>query len=388
LAILILISGTSTLSSHLYAPSLPHLPGYFGTSAAAVKMTLSLNILAFGLSQLIWGPLSDRFGRRPVMLGGMSAFVVFSMACAFAMSISQLIAARICQGVVAAIPAVLVLAIIFDLYDTANRVRALAVWGMAIALTPAFAPIIGGYVYLAFGWRANFVLVAFLGMLTTAFIWRRLPESSIPDKKAIAPKQILVDYWKLLTNRGFVSYAVMLGTANGAILAFVTAGPFIFISYYGVATQYYGLYQAVLVLAYIIGSLIAKQLSGKINLAVILQLGLTFSAAGSIALATLVFTNTEGPFSLIAAAAALVFGTGPVFAVGPVQALNHSKSRTGVGSAMVNAIQMFIAGLASVAVGIFHDGTSRPLAVTILVLLVITGIAYRVAIARKMQVST
>lgn len=322
------------------------------------------------------------------MLGGMSAFVVFSLACAFAMSISQLIAARICQGVVAAIPAVLVLAIIFDLYDTANRVRALAVWGMAIALTPAFAPIIGGYVHVAIGWRANFVLVAFLGMLTTAFIWRRLPESSIPDKKAIVPKQILADYWKLLTNRGFVSYAVMLGTANGAILAFVTAGPFIFISYYGVATQYYGLYQAVLVLAYIIGSLIAKQLSGKINLAVILQLGLAFSAVGSIALATLIFTNTEGPFSLIAAAAALVFGTGPVFAVGPVQALNHSKSRTGAGSAMVNAIQMFVAGLASVAVGIFHDGTSRPLAVTILVLLVITGIAYRVATARKMQVST
>ena len=110
LTALVLASTAAMMSTHLYTPSMPHLVEYFQATAAVVKLSLSLNALAFALLQLIYGPLSDRFGRRPVMLGGMGGFVIFSLFCAFAQSIQQLIGARVMQGMSAAAEAVLVYA--------------------------------------------------------------------------------------------------------------------------------------------------------------------------------------------------------------------------------------------------------------------------------------
>jgi len=248
---LILAGMAAMMSTHLYTPSLPHLADVFHTTPAVVKLSLSFNALAFGLSQLIHGPLSDRFGRRPIMLGGMTGFILFSLSCAFAQSIHQLILARVFQGMSASVEAVMVLAIIHDLFGVTDRVRALAIYGMALALAPAAAAIIGGYVHAWLGWRANFVLIALIGLLALVLIRRLLPESSVPDKNSIKPTLILKEYGQLLTNRGFLSYALISGTGSGIIMAFVTAGPFVLISYFNVATQHYGLYLLMPVLSYI-----------------------------------------------------------------------------------------------------------------------------------------
>jgi len=376
LAVLILASATAMMSTHLYTPSLPHLSGYFNTTAEAVKMTMSLHVLAFGLSQLIYGPLSDRFGRRPIMLTGMAGFAIFSLCAAAAQSIGQLITARIMQGMTAGVEAVLVLAIIYDVFEEANRVKALAVWGMAIALTPAVAPIVGGSVHVFWGWRANFILIGVIGALVLFLLWKRLSESKIADRDALLLNQIMQDYRQLLTNRKFINYAIIPGAGLGMIYAFITAGPFILISRFGVATEYYGLYQAALVLNFIVGSWIAKLAAGKIDPENILRLGLLFTAAGAIALIGIVYTGIETTMSLTVVMSLVTFGMGPVFAIAPIRALDSSTSRVGAASAMVNTVQMIIGGLASTSVSVFHDGTSRPLAATVVGLLLLAAVAY------------
>jgi DHA1 family bicyclomycin/chloramphenicol resistance-like MFS transporter len=348
LTALVLASTAAMMSTHMYTPSMPHLVGYFNTTPAVVKLSLSLNALAFSMMQLIYGPLSDRFGRRPIMLCGMAGFVVFSLFCAFAQSIQQLIAARVLLGISAAAEAVLVYAIIHDLFDETGRVRALAIYGMVIALTPAVAPVVGGYVHVWLGWQANFILIAASGILALTLCWRLLPESVVPDKSGLQPKLILKDYGKLMGNRGFMNYAVMTGAGSGVIMAFVTAGPFILISYYKVATEHYGLYFVIPVAAFITANLITRRLADKMNIELLLR--------------------------------------GPVFAIAPMRALDSTDSPTGVASAMVNMLPTLMGGLASFSLSIFHDGTSRPLAMTVMALLCVAGFAYWLASGRAEQI--
>lgn len=376
---LIMATVTAMMSTHLYTPSMPHLTEYFHTTPAVVKLSLSLNALAFGLMQLIYGPASDRFGRRPVMLVGMTGFTVVSLACAAAQSISQLIAIRILQGIFSAAEAVLVYAIIHDLFKGTHRVRAMAVYGMAIALAPATAPIIGGYVHVLFGWRANFLLITFFGTITSIIVWRILPETSAPARVAARPSQIIRDYGNLLTNRQFMNYAIMTGAGSGTILAMITAAPFILISSLSVPTQFYGLFMTGPVLAYMAANIITKKIAGRLEVNVLLRIGLMVSAAGALGLAITVFSGQLSAIWLTVLFSVTTFGMGPVFAIAPMKAIDATDRSTGVASAMVNTIPMVMAGLAAVSLSIFHDGTARPLAATILGLLLIAAGSYAIA---------
>ena len=184
-AILVLGSSVSIMSTDMYAPSLPDLVTWFETTPTRVQLTISLNLLAFGLAQLVHGPLSDRFGRRPVMLGSLLAVAALSVACTFAQTIDQMIVLRVLLGIAAAAEAVLGLAILKDLYDERQQVKALALLGMVIAVAPAVAPILGGFLHVAFGWQSNFYAISAMGLFAFAIVALRLPEST-PARSARA----------------------------------------------------------------------------------------------------------------------------------------------------------------------------------------------------------
>jgi len=220
------------------------------------------------------------------------------------------------------------------------------------------------------------MLLGAAGALVLLLLWKRLPESKTADRDALRLNQIFQDYRQLLINRKFITYAVIPGAGLGMIYAFITAGPFILISRFGVATEYYALYQAGLVLSYIAGSWIAKRAAGKIEPENIFRLGLSFTATGAAALIGIVYAGIESPMRLTIVMSLVTFGMGPVFAIAPIRALDSSTRRVGAASAMVNTLQMVIGGLASISVGVFHDGTSRPLAATVVGLLLLAAIAY------------
>ncbi|MGE5147174.1 MAG: multidrug effflux MFS transporter [Candidatus Eiseniibacteriota bacterium] len=361
---LLLVSVTSVviLSTDLYTPSLPHLPDYFGTDAATVQLTMSLNVAAFALGQLLLGPLSDRVGRRPVLAVALCAFVLTAVASALAPTIDSLIVARTLMGLAACAEAALGYAIINDLYDERDSARILSAFGMAIAITPAIGPIIGGYIHIWFGWRANFVLLAAVAAVVTALIARFLPETlAARDLHALAPRRFVGGYGSLIANRGFMGPAVASGLPMAGLFAFVTEGPFLMIDRLGVATQNYGLYYAVMIGAFFLSSLSANRLVKRVAVDALLRTGLAIQAVAGVALVGVVAAGLLSPWTLILAVSVAIFGLGWVVATAPVRAFAAARGGGGgQASAMLGFLQMAGGALGAQLVGLLHDGTAFP----------------------------
>jgi len=359
------------MSTDMYSPSLPSLAGYFDTTASKVQLTISLNMLAFGIAQLIHGPLSDRFGRRPVLIVSLLFVVIFSVLCAAAQSIGQLIAARIALGTAAAAEAVIGLAIIKDLYTEKQQVKAFALLGMVIAIAPGVAPIIGGYFHILFGWQSNFIFIAGLAVIALLAVWRYLPESTKPDPLAIVPKTVLRNYKVLLSNREFVIHSTMLGVTLGFVMVFVTAAPFVLIDLLGVAVEHFGFYQAMIVLSFFAGSWFASHLAEKLEADAMLAIGAALIVAGAVILLILVVFNVYTALSFTFAYAVMTFGMGQVFAVAPSLAMRSITGGSGSASAMLSGLEQITAATAAVAVTFLYDGSARPIAIVTIVLMML-----------------
>ncbi len=362
-SILVLASSVSIMSTDMYAPSLPDLADEFKTTPTRVKLTISLNLLAFGVAQLIHGPLSDRFGRRPVLLGSLAAVFVGCVMCVLAQTINQLIVARVFLGLVAAAEAVIGLAVIKDLFTEKQQVKALAFLGMVIAIVPAIAPILGGYLHVAFGWESNFMVIAVMALLAAVVVYRFLPESTQPDPDALHVGRVLRAYASLLRNAEFVSHTLLLGCGLGLIFVFVTAAPFVLITHFGVPVQQFGYYQAAIVVSFFVGSMLASQLADRWSAEQLLGSGMAFMFAGSVILVALIVTHRLTATLLAVAYSVMTFGMGPMFAVAPSRALRSIKIRAGSASALLSGMEQSTAALSGVAVSVLHDGTAMPMAI-------------------------
>ncbi|MDK1119231.1 MAG: multidrug effflux MFS transporter [Anaerolineae bacterium] len=368
--LLILATSVSMMSTDIYVPSLPYLTDYFGTSAEYIKLTISLNAAAYSIGTLIHGPLSERFGRKPILIWSMAGLALFSLFCALSQSIGQFIVSRILQGLAAAAEGVIVLAIIRDVFNQRDQIRVLAIYEMVIALTPAIAPIIGGYVFIYIGWRANFIAITVIALIATWLIQANLKESTRKDLNALKIREILGDYFGLLSNLNFMKYSLMLGAGVGFFFAFATAGPFILIKQHGLPAEYFGYYQGIMVVAYIAGSVVTAWLAKKLAPHSLLHMALFIVLSSSLLLLFVVYANLETKFLLALCIALIAFGTAPLFAIAPPLALNTTWRRTGYAAALLVSIEMGVGALAALSVGVFHDGTSRPFALTTAVLFI------------------
>jgi len=373
LALLIATTSVCVASTDLYTPSLPHLPAFFDTTAAMVKLTLSLNLIGFAAGQLLLGPLSDRFGRRPVLLLGMAGYACFSLACAGAASIEALILFRLLQGVCAAVEASVGMAVIYDSFDHEGRIRALAVFGIAFALTPAIAPLIGGHVHVLLGWQANFHLVTVLALATWLGLWLWLPETTRPRVDALALGRLLGTARGLLSNPAFLAPALMMGACTAAIFVYITVAPFLLIEVYGVATQHFGWYHLAIVLAYILGALAARHAVGRFASARVLAAGVGVCIAGLGSITALAALEALDALRLTAAAGLMFAGMGPLYAIAPAQAMQVCGEGPGLGSALLHTIQMLCAGLATLAVTARFGAPETPMVTVLLAITLLTA---------------
>lgn len=360
------------VSTDLYLPSLPAIGTAFATDQGTVQLTLSVFLVGFAFSQLACGPLSDRFGRRPVILGGLVLYLLASLACAAATSIEMLILARFCQAVGACVGPVLGRAAVRDIYGRERAARMLSYMGMVMALAPAFGPIIGGFVEAWFGWRANFVLVSAVGLTVLAATALTLPETNrwkSPDATRLG--HLIGNYRSLLRHRRYVGYVLVVACTYSGIFSFISGSSFVLIGVLGLDPEVYGFCFAAIVVGYMIGAFGSGRYTVRIGIERMVQLGTAVQILGGVAGLILFAAAPPGVAAIVAPVAVFMIGTGLAMPNAQAGAIGPFPRMAGSASALLGFCQMGLAAVVGIVVG--HGSGESALAMMAAIALVALG---------------
>jgi DHA1 family bicyclomycin/chloramphenicol resistance-like MFS transporter len=340
------------LSTDMYLPSLPAIGASFGSSTSLAQLSLSSFLAGFACGQIVYGPLSDRRGRKPVLLAGMALFLVASLASAFANSIEFLIIARFFQALGASGPIVLARAIVRDLYDGSQAGRELSRMGTIMGVVPAIAPILGGFLEAGFGWRSNFFVMTLIGMALGATIIFRLPETiRHRSREEFSFPAVLQGYRVLLRHHGYRSYVALSSLTYSGLFCFISGATFVLQGYYGLSEIAFGFSFASVVIGFISGSFTAQRVVTKLGLNRTISIGMALITFGG---AAMVLLSLFAPKSVLSVIIPMAFYTGGVGFIMPQSmagAMQPFSDRAGAASSLLGLIQMSSAAIAGVVVG-------------------------------------
>jgi DHA1 family bicyclomycin/chloramphenicol resistance-like MFS transporter len=363
---LILITGClmlQPLSTDLYLASLPHLTGYFSATPAAVQQTLSLFVIGFGSAQLVSGPLSDRYGRRPVLLGGLGVYFVASIACGLAPTLTVLIAARFVQAVGCCTAVVVARAIIRDAYPPAEGARMIAKASSLLSFAPLLGPIAGGYLQVSFGWRAAFVMLTAFGTLMALACWRWLRETNENrNPAAVRLRPLLRTYGRIAASKAFWAYALPGSLSYAGIFVFISGASIVLIQVLGVPTEYYGYCFAFGVSGYLSGTLVCRRLLTQLGLERTLTVGTTLGCVGALGFLVVVLAGVQHWSVVLAAQFLAMAAHGINFPATQAGSANPFPHHAGAAAGLFGFLTQVAALLAGTAVGLSYDGTLLPLA--------------------------
>ncbi|PWF55723.1 multidrug effflux MFS transporter [Massilia glaciei] len=364
--ILLLICGflmLQPLSTDLYLASLPSLATVFNVPASTVQLTLSMFVLAFGGAQLVVGPLSDRYGRRPVLLWGLSLYVLASVLCALAPNIELLIAARFLQALGCCSAIIIARAIVRDAYAPADSVLVIARASTWLSLAPLLGPILGSYLQVAFGWRAAFLALSILSSCVLAAVVLRLPETNVhKDPRATELRGLLANYKLVLGSRAFWSHALPGALSYGAIFAFISGSSLVLIRVLNVPTEWFGYCFAFGVSGYMTGTIACRRLISRFGADATLRIGSALSLVSGALFLALVAAGVAH-WALVLAAMFLTMGAhGVNFPVAQNGSVTPFPQQAGTAAGLMGALYMSVAFVVGTAVGASFDGTLLPLA--------------------------
>jgi DHA1 family bicyclomycin/chloramphenicol resistance-like MFS transporter len=341
-------------------PALPQTASALGISAATVLLTLSAFMAGFAVAQLVFGPLSDRFGRRPTLLAGCTLFTLASFLCALAPGIGFLLAARFAAGCGAGAGMVLVFAMVRDLFDGAAGRAKLSFVALVTGVAPMAAPSVGAVILLWGDWRSIYALLGAGGAALTIVVWRGLDESLAQrNRHALQGRRLLANYLEVLRHPVALPHIFVNGLAFGCMFAYVSGSAFTLMHLYGLTTMQYGLAFAGTALSIMLGAFVSGRLGLRhVAAAVPLTLGLGLATLGSAALLllTLAGVSSLGLVFALLAVSTCGFGlTAPNAAHGAMQPLPHIA---GVASASLGFVQMACGSLAAALVAYGSDALS------------------------------
>jgi DHA1 family bicyclomycin/chloramphenicol resistance-like MFS transporter len=261
--LLALITFSGTLAMHIFVPALPQAGADLGASQAAMQSTVSLYILGLAVGQLGYGPLSDRFGRRPVLMAGLVVYTVSGLAAALAPDAQALIAARLFQALGGCAGLVLGRAIVRDTAAPQDAARRLALMNLMVTVGPGLAPLVGSALAASVGWRSIFFVLCGLGVVNFLFAWKMLPETGRPGPARAGSASLAQNYLKLIRSRAFLGYSIGGGCATTSMYAFIASAPFIFTQELHRPAHEVGIYLALLISGVWLGSMLASRLVSR-----------------------------------------------------------------------------------------------------------------------------
>lgn len=367
-----LLTALGPLSTDMYLPSLPTIATALQTTTAAVQLTLSAFLFGFAAGQVIYGPLADRYGRKPPLLAGLALFTLASLGCAVAPTIETLVAMRFLQALGASGPIVLARAIVRDLYEGPRAGRELSRMGTIMGFVPAVAPVLGGLMHTAFGWQSTFAFCAVFGLAAIAIVATKLPETvRSRSSEPLSILAILRGFAHLARNRGLRAHMALLSLTYGGLFAYISGSSFVLQGVYRLNEFAFGLAFAIGVLGYIAGTLLAQRIVPRLGLARTVGVGVVFLAAGGVLMLAAVLLGPGHPAEIVAPMVVYLVGVGLVMPQTMASALQPFPDRAGAASSLLGLVQMLTAALIGIGLGQMLDGGALPLPLT----LAATGLA-------------
>jgi len=365
IAVMAAILCVGEMATDIFISSLPTLVAEFYTSIAHAQLTLGVYMIGFALSQLVWGPVSDRYGRKPPLIAGMLLFMAGSVGASLAPSMNALIAFRFLQALGGGAGVVIVLAIIRDIHEREEGASMLARMGTVIGVSPALAPVIGGYLLLWFGWQANFAFLALWAALTLVLICTVVHETLRErDLHALRVLGFARNVASLLGNRIYLGYGVTMVFAFGTFFAFLFASPFVFIEVLGVKTENFAYLITVQVVGFVTGTVLTDRFMHRIGLDRLFGYALGLACLAGLTVSLLPWAGIAGVVTIIAPMTVFAFSMGFVFPLGTAAALAPFPHIAGAASSFLGFAQSAVGAGIGVLVGLMHDGTVRPMTTT------------------------
>ncbi len=356
------LTGIGPLSVDMYLPSLPAISESLSASTAQVQLTISSYLAGFAAGQLVYGPLSDRYGRKPVMLCALAIYCVASLVCMLAASIDVLIAARFLQAVGGSGGIVLARAVVRDLYSGERAGRELSLMSAIMALAPVVAPLAGGVLQSAFGWRSTFIALFAFGLFTALFIWRLLPET-LEIKTAGSLSKLMTNYGTLAKNKAFVAHLGIAACSFAGLFAWISGASFVLQSIYRLSALGFSLAFACASLGFLIGTSLAARLVTRIGIDRTMGLGAAALALGGLGMAGALALGLTSVASLVLPVTIYLAGMGMTMPQAIAGAMSPFPDRAGTASSMIGVSQQILAAIVGAAVGQLLGETAWPLAI-------------------------
>lgn len=364
--LLALLTSLGPLTTDMYLPSLPDITHLLDASVAQTQYTLSVFLVGFASGQLIYGPISDRVGRRRILLIALLAILLSDIACAIAPNIEVLIGARFIQGVATAGPIVLARSVVRDLYSGARAGQELALMGAVMGIVPATAPLLGSFIHQYFGWRAIFALQTLLGLLVFVIVFIALPET-IRERR---PERLTLRsfpriYGGLMAEPAYRTYVAIVTMTYAGLFSFISASSFVLQGVYKWSEIEFGLAFGICSVLFISGAFTGSRTVKTLGLATSVRLGTALLSLGGLTMVALMASGLDNPFALVAAMMVYMLGVGIALPQSVAAALTFYPDRAGAASSFLGFAQMAVGAIAGIIVGHAFNDSAWPLAIAL-----------------------
>jgi DHA1 family bicyclomycin/chloramphenicol resistance-like MFS transporter len=346
------------LAIDMYLPSLPDIAVDLAAHPAEVQQTITVFLLGFAAGMLIYGPISDRYGRRPIIAGGLALFAAASVLCAVADGMGMLTLGRVLQAIGGGAASALARAVAKDMFSAEGAARVLSLMAMVMAIAPLAAPTVGGQILLLADWRAIFHVLAALGVAGLVATLALLPESLPPSARVgIRLLGAFGAYGRILVDRRAIADLATGSFVTAAMFAYIAGTPFVYIAYFDVSPQWYGALFGANVVALVIASWLNARHVGRIGIHRATRLSVVVGAVGGVALLAAGVTGFGGLWGIAVPLLLVVGVNGPVAANCAARLMSLFPASAGAASALFGALRFVTGAAATALVGLLHDAT-------------------------------
>jgi MFS transporter, DHA1 family, multidrug resistance protein len=361
------LSAFAPLATDMYLPAMPRLERVFATDAARVQWTLAAFFLGFALGQAFYGPIADRYGRKPSLYAGLALYIGASIGCALAPGIGMLAGLRFLEAIGACAGAVVARAVVSDLFVGQEAARIFTALMVVMGLAPIVAPLIGGYLLLWFDWQVIFWVLAAFGVACLAAVWLRLPETHRPESvRSLAPADVTMRYLRLLLDRRYLGYALSGAASMAGMFAYIAGSPFVFITLHHLAPQHYAWLFGANALGIALASRLNHRLLRRSSADALLVAANMVQVAAGLLLLAAAATGRTGAAGLAVALFLYVACVGVVTPNSVALAMAPHRQTAGVASALLGVFQFALGAAAAALVGALNSASALPMAAIIL----------------------